>query len=385
MGRVDKEKDERIDLEILKILSMNGRATMDFIGERVGLSKHPTYRRVKALEEKYGIRYLPEIDVSKFGYLSYVAFVKFRNKRPNLNEIKKSLENEPHVQLVLLTSGEYDLIIYFFSNDHKDVAYFIFRLKTTTIFGDYPSDWYFTPHYGASAASFVSIRDSFFELLKDNLWHKEKTRRRQDAREVTEREFNLLRELNRNGAINFTEVDTKYNQGFGASRYAYQKLIERGILKRMTISMTNLPIKYHSIFLTGSFYGNKFKKTRPYLLLDIINDGPIVDKYAYVSDIGIPAGVMLVMPVFNDTSLKETEDYMENKIKWITLNTLIVTAIPIGTFAYRRFDKTYTNQYKLLVEEYKLLKYNKKIDYQNTDKTKKAELELIETQTPNNP
>ena len=327
------------------------------------------------LEEKYGIKYIPEIDVSKFGYFGYMAFVKFRDKMPQLEEILKALESESRIQLVLLTSGEYDLIIYFLSNDHKDVAYFIFKLRSASIFAYYPSDWYLTPHY---TANFIPLRDNFFELLKNKIWHRTKNTRKLESGDLTEREFNVLRELNKNGAINFTELDAKYKQGAGASRYTYLKLKEQGILKRLTISMNNLPIKYHSVFFTSSFYGVKFNKTRPNLLLDIIKDGPIINKYVQISEIGIPSGVMLVMPIFNDGDLKKTEDYIEKKVKWITFKKLVVTDIPIGSFAYRRFDKMYTNQYKVLVEDYGLLKAQDKVDYEYDYKIKKGKPEQID-------
>ena len=368
MGRVKAEVNEETDRNILTILSMNGRVTLDFIGGKVGLSKHPTYRRIKMLEERYGIRYIPEIDVSKFGYFGYVVFVKFRNKVPSLGEILKALDAEPRVQLVLLTSGDYDLIIYFLSNNHRDVAYFTFKLFSGDTFAPYPSDWYITPHY---TANFIPLRDKFFELLKTKIWRKTKNKKRPESEDLIEREFNVLRELNRNGAVNFTEIDAKYKQGIGASRYAYFKLKERGILKRVTISLNNLPIKYHSIFIINFFYGMKFSKTRPNLLSDIIKDGPIINKYTHIGEIGIPMGVMLVMPVFNDYEVNETEDYIEKKINGVAFKKLVVTRIPIGSFAYRRFDKTYTNQYRLLVEEYKTLKTQEKPDYENQQKPKK--------------
>jgi DNA-binding Lrp family transcriptional regulator len=371
VGRVKEEANVEIDSKILTILSMNGRATLDFIGKHVGLSKHPTYRRIKRLEENYGIKYIAEIDVSKFGYLGYMAFVKFRDKIPTLIDIHKVLEKEPRIQLVLLTSGEYDLIIYFLSDDPRDVAYFIFKLRGEGILASYPSDWYLTPHY---TANFIPLRDEFFELLKKSIWHRSKTTKRPTSKDLLEREYILLKELNKNGSASFTDIDEKYKLGKGASRYTYYKLKERGILRRMTISMQNLSVKYHVIFFTSSFYGTKFSKTRPNLLMEIIRDGPVINKYIQISEVGIPAGVMLVMPVFSDIDLKNTEDYIKNKVKWITFKKLIVTGIPIGSFCYRRFDNTYTNQYKILVEDYKILKYGERVNYDEDIKNKKQDV-----------
>jgi DNA-binding Lrp family transcriptional regulator len=360
VGRVKEEANVEIDSKILTILSMNGRATLDFIGKHVGLSKHPTYRRIKRLEENYGIKYIAEIDVSKFGYLGYMAFVKFRDKVPDLHLIRKALENEPRVQLVLLTNGEYDLVIYFLSNDHRDAAYLIFKLRVEGPFAPYPSDWYLTPHY---TANFIPLRGEFFELLKKNIWHRTRDTKKPSERNLLEREYTLLRELNNYGTASFSNIDDKYKIGKGASRYTYYKLREKGVLKRITISMQMLPIKYHAIFFISPFFGSRFSRTRPDLLSEVIKDGNIINKFIQNSEIGTPVGVMLVMPVFDDIDIKNTEDYLNSKIKGITLRKLIITNIPIGSFAYRRFDKTYTNQYRILVEEYKALRYNEQTNY----------------------
>ncbi len=56
-------RDKEIENKILTILSMNGRAPLSFIKDKIGLTKHPTYRRIKQIEEKYDIHYIAEIDV----------------------------------------------------------------------------------------------------------------------------------------------------------------------------------------------------------------------------------------------------------------------------------------------------------------------------------
>ena len=82
MGGDEIEAENRI----LTTLSMNGRATLKFIGKQIGLTKHPTYRRVRQIEEKYGIKYIAEIDVKKLGYLSFLVLIKFLGKIP-LNDL----------------------------------------------------------------------------------------------------------------------------------------------------------------------------------------------------------------------------------------------------------------------------------------------------------
>ena len=48
--RDSEARQKDIENRILTILSMNGRATLNFVGKSVGLSKHPTYRRIRQIE-----------------------------------------------------------------------------------------------------------------------------------------------------------------------------------------------------------------------------------------------------------------------------------------------------------------------------------------------
>ena len=79
---------------------------------------------------------------------------------------------------------------------------------------------------------------------------------------------------------------------------------------------------------------------------------------------GIPEGFLMCMPIFSDNDLIYTEKNIQEKLKGIRLRKLIITNIVVGSFCYRRYDNNYTNQHKLLVEEYKLIKEVEKINYE---------------------
>ena len=48
----------------------------------------------------------------RFGYINYIAFVKFKDKRPTYEEMKKQLEAIPYVQVAMTTKGTYDMVIF---------------------------------------------------------------------------------------------------------------------------------------------------------------------------------------------------------------------------------------------------------------------------------
>lgn len=123
-------------------------------------------------------------------------------------------------------------------------------------------------------------------------------------------------------------------------------------------------MKYNVIFLSQVIHAKLDTITRPYLLLDIYKDIPSpTSKYVYASNIRIPVGGFLVLPIFNDDEIQTYTEGLRKWVKGIELETLIITNVIVGSLCYRKFDNHYSRQYRLLVEEYRKLKPEKVIDY----------------------
>lgn len=74
-------KLDRLDMSILRLLERNGRATMNEIGEAIGLSPSPVTRRVRLLEESGVITgYTAQIDEVALGY-GFSVFVSVKLDR----------------------------------------------------------------------------------------------------------------------------------------------------------------------------------------------------------------------------------------------------------------------------------------------------------------
>ncbi len=353
--------EDKYDKTILRNLSMNGRMTIPALAGRIGLAATSAGYWVKKAEEKYGIRYFAEIDTEKLGYIGYLVFVKFNDKIPQYEEIKQSIENEAAIQLAVLTSGEYDLIMYVLTTAPRDLAYLVYNLRANTPFSKYPSLWYTTANYFRSHT--IPLRDEFFGLLKGRIWHRTREKPRPSETDITEREHNVLRELNLNGSAGFGDIDKKYGYGKGTSRYTYMKLKEKGILKRITITLGKLPLKYTSFMFVDIVDLSLFRKARPQLLLEAIKDTGVVNKYSLANETWIPESFLMVMPVFAEDDLIATEDEIKRKITGIRFRKMLVTKMIIGSFCFRKFDTAYTNQHRLLVEEYKLINESMRTDY----------------------
>lgn len=125
--------------------------------------------------------------------------------------------------------------------------------------------------------------------------------------------------------------------------------------------------KYTAILFIDVINMKQFDASRSRLLFETIKDTPLTNKYAITGDIGTPQSYILAMPVFNDGDLISTEEDIKKKISGIRMRKMVITDDVIGSLCYRRLDSTYTNQYKLLVEEYKIIKPAKQVDYNESE------------------
>ena len=338
---------------ILMNLSMNARMPLPMLAKRIGKTKRSAETRVRKAEQKFGIRYIAEPDLGKLGYLEYIALVKFKDVKPTAEEITKALVDEPRVQLAGLTSGEYDLLIYFLAENNLRATQLLYKLRVNTVLSGYESKWTVTPftaYYG-----FIPLREKFFEVLAPKVWKRSQGSPRPSPLQITNREFAVLKELSVNAVEKFTEIDEKYGFDRGRSQYTYHTLREKGMIKRLTITMQKLRIKYNSFIFVELLNGAEFSKTRKNLLKEVIAQGnrKITNKFALQGDIEAPDGVLFLMPSFDDSNLSETESEIRAKIKGMNPTSLLVSNFLIGTPCYRLFDNTYADQYRVLIVDYK--------------------------------
>ncbi len=343
---VTKEtKPYKHEMTILTALSMNGRMPISVLGKMVGLKETATASQVRKLERKYGIKYITEIDVTKFGYVKFLVTVKFLDTEPKIEYLKKLFIEDPRIQLVLMTKGDFNLVIYFLAKSNE-VALFIAKLRERI---PHRSIWISTPideTYG-----FIPMREEFLDLLKDKM---------------LTREYSLLKEILNNGKIDFSEIDRKHGFDAGRSQYSYYKLREQNIIKRVTISLESLPIKYVGIIVGTVVDRNRFMENRKEILLDIIKETKnSINAYILADDIISPDGAIVYMPVFKNGDLESTIDILSDQKYGIRAKALLVSSILLGNFCYRRFDNAYSIQTEVLIKQYGL-KPPTKINYNET-------------------
>ena len=336
-----------VDLQILTALSTDARASAAEIGKKVNLSATATKYRVHKIEEKYGIKYTIQIAQRPFGLFRYAIFVKFINKKPDSAEIKSALGNIPWIQLVAVTSGEYDLFIYLFAENTHNLEEMVYSIRSDTRLSRYKSYWYV--NYITDAYGYVPLRDKFFEALKERVWHKTERSQRRPHGSLLEREFLILKALNRDGNANFSELDKTYGFSEGSSAYTYYKLLESKIIRRATITMTKPPIKYNLIVYGVQTDVFRFNLKRKYYLLDVIKETKTpTNRYILTGDVGSPYGIIRVFPVYDEEELIDLENFLKHVKGAIDIQYMQVKQTIIGEWGYRRIDNTTAVQHQIL-------------------------------------
>jgi DNA-binding Lrp family transcriptional regulator len=346
----DEQNLSKYEKTLLTALSMNGRISLPALSKMLGLSVTATYWHLKNLEKRYGIKYIPEIDVEKFGYMPFLFTLKFHGGIPPLGKLREVMASEPRVQLAMLTKGEFDLLIYVLVKGAGDTNSLIVSLCDKLI----SHDCVFSTIPVYEDYGFVPVRGEFIDLLKEN-------------GALLDREYAVLKEFNSDASIEFSRIDEQYGFDRGRSSYSYYKLKNEGKIKRTTITMQKLPLRYIGIIHESFVSWSKFKARRHASLGNIItgSDKKPINKYIAVYDTTSPWGSMFFLPVFGNDDLNETVEEIAKLELGVGLSTTMASNVLVGDFCYRRFDNMHSAQQRILEKEYGV-QTALKIDYEET-------------------
>jgi len=105
---------DEIDLKILRILQRDPDMSINDIGEKVGLSHTPCWRRIRKMQESGVIAgRIALIDAEKIGLdISVFVFVRLEKHSPGvLEEFEAAVAHLPEVMQCYAMSGEFDFLL----------------------------------------------------------------------------------------------------------------------------------------------------------------------------------------------------------------------------------------------------------------------------------
>jgi hypothetical protein len=105
--------------------------------------------------------------------------------------------------------------------------------------------------------------------------------------------------------------------------------------------MCATPVRYVGVVYASFLNRDKFDRNREILLKNIIEEvrSPIT-KYVLVGDVGIPRGIIFFVPVFLEVDLERAQEELERLELGVALETYIVSKVIVGSFCFRKFDKS---------------------------------------------
>ena len=105
---------DNIDRRILSVLQIDASLSLDAVGEKVGLSRNATWRRVRAMEEAGIIRgRVTLLDARRLG-LGLTVFIQIRTNRHDpqwLADFKRATRNMPEIVSAFRMSGDLDYLV----------------------------------------------------------------------------------------------------------------------------------------------------------------------------------------------------------------------------------------------------------------------------------
>jgi DNA-binding Lrp family transcriptional regulator len=111
MRSIKKGIIEELDLEILKILSIDTRKSKSTIAEDLKRSPNTIIKHINDLEERGIIKnYAVNLDYEKLGY-EIIALIELTISKGKMLEVEREIAKNPNVFAVYDITGEYDALI----------------------------------------------------------------------------------------------------------------------------------------------------------------------------------------------------------------------------------------------------------------------------------
>ncbi len=131
MNNMKPYEIDELDLEILSILSIDGRKNKSTIADDLNRSPNTIIKRISNLEENGVIKnYGVQIDYEKLGY-NIIALIELTISKGKMLEVEQDISKIPNVFAVYDITGEYDALILARFKNRGDLSKMIKKIHTS--------------------------------------------------------------------------------------------------------------------------------------------------------------------------------------------------------------------------------------------------------------
>jgi DNA-binding Lrp family transcriptional regulator len=112
---------DSIDLAILRLLRLDGRASIRSVAEQVHISRANAYSRISRLLEEGVIRgFSARVDHERAGQ-GAAAYIAMTIVQDSWRTVREKLEQVPGVSHIALVSGDFDVLMLVHTIDHRQL------------------------------------------------------------------------------------------------------------------------------------------------------------------------------------------------------------------------------------------------------------------------
>lgn len=305
--------------KIVRMLSEDSRITGTEIAGKLGVTRQAVAKRLKKLENEFGIRYTLELNEETLGLVHpHIIIVKF-DEKPDYDYVKTLLLRSYIPQFAAITKKGYEMIIY--ANCTSRSSYAHWDKGTQALLADYKASWY-SSEIAHKQLGFFPIRNETLGMVK-----------------VDDKYKSIIKLLNTNSRSSFREMADKLDMPFHVLVYNFKKLLKAGYIRRFTI--VEKPIAHTTImyYLAKLTLTNLFARCAADARKALVYDDPhsIVSRYPFCSQL-IGTSDFFVMGVFDNRGIgyrngvlyyKTAMESQKVKMDYGTIDKVLVGNIPL--------------------------------------------------------
>ncbi|MBI5002388.1 Lrp/AsnC family transcriptional regulator [Candidatus Woesearchaeota archaeon] len=231
-----------LDKKIITLLDSDARQSASEIGKQLSVAKETVNFRIKRLLQANVIKgFYPLLDTSKLHRFFFKIFIKFKEMPPERRkEILDFCASYPKMSQVLLLEGKYDVQLFFFAEENKELLFFMEALNKVCGIEIREKQ--------------VLIVDTIYRFplqflieSKDETMYAVQTKKEKYV--VDEITWNVLRELSKNARAQLLDIAKSLQISPQVAQYHLRKAIKEKLLisSHVAINYEKLHVQHYHV------------------------------------------------------------------------------------------------------------------------------------------
>lgn len=230
---------------LLRALSENSRATITELATAAKCSRNTVLSNMNALSQEFDIRYTIDFNKEELGlFQKHIIRVNF-GKKPSIEALKEIFKDDTIAQLVLVTEGDFDLVIY--ANAKTGSEYM--KWETGLAMKLIPYKPVLRPSQLVVAnIGFIPISSVTLEKIDFTNFG------------MDQLDKDMLLMLNENTRLGYRALSKKLNVNEDMIRYRFRKICKKNFINKFSLVIKKPPTTYNLAFFVNYHFAEKHER-----------------------------------------------------------------------------------------------------------------------------